>query len=138
MRVTQGNHWVRGTTNRHTQTQTQRQRGRGMAMGHHQIHMHMHKHMHFNAQTHEHKQALATTAPRCVRGANQRHSLRGRGVMVRANQDEEVYDYSTEKIRSLLKRDSKELKGMEDLGESARSYVYSDEDKSPEPSSTDK
>jgi len=33
-----------------------------------------------------------------------------------------LYDYSTEKVRSLLKRDSKELRGVEELGETAQNY----------------
>ena len=47
-------------------------------------------------------------------------------------EEEELYDYSTEKVRSLLKRDSRELKGVEELGESAQTYQpsssFSDED----------
>ena len=43
-------------------------------------------------------------------------------TFAKEDEDEELYDYSTEKVRSLLKRDSKELRGVEELGESAQSF----------------
>jgi len=52
-------------------------------------------------------------------------------VIVRANEDddaEELYDYATEKVRSLLKRDAKELKGIEEIGESAEAFQPSTSD----------
>ena len=66
-----------------------------------------------------------------------RAARRGDGsALVRAKSggdDDELYDYSTEKVRSLLKRDSKELKGFEDLGESAQAFQPSTSDE-PKPS----
>mmetsp|Transcript_6642 Transcript_6642/g.16915 ORF Transcript_6642/g.16915 Transcript_6642/m.16915 type:complete len:206 (-) Transcript_6642:251-868(-) len=50
-------------------------------------------------------------------------------LRLRAKKDaEEVYDYGTEKIRSLLKRDSKELKGLEGIGDSAKDFAPDEQD----------
>lgn len=64
-------------------------------------------------------------SPRPRRGGlpSWRQTRGGGRVRTFAKEDEdELYDYSTEKVRSLLKRDSKELRGVEELGESAQSF----------------
>merc|ERR1719235_495940 len=64
-------------------------------------------------------------SPRPRRGGlpSWRQTRGGGRLRTFAKEDEdELYDYSTEKVRSLLKRDSKELRGVEELGESAQSF----------------
>ena len=69
--------------------------------------------------------APLSLSPRPRRGGlpSWRQTRGGGSVRTFAKEDEdELYDYSTEKVRSLLKRDSKELRGVEELGESAQSF----------------
>ena len=69
--------------------------------------------------------APLSLSPRPRRGGlpSWRQTRGGGRVRTFAKEDEdELYDYSTEKVRSLLKRDSKELRGVEELGESAQSF----------------
>mmetsp|Transcript_23432 Transcript_23432/g.50007 ORF Transcript_23432/g.50007 Transcript_23432/m.50007 type:complete len:269 (+) Transcript_23432:125-931(+) len=61
-----------------------------------------------------------------ARGSLSQRPLAARKVVARASEEDEgadeLYSYGTEKVRSLLKRDSKELKGLEEIGESAETY----------------